>query len=374
MSNEEAYFNHAYGYLPSDTTGYSLSETIVPSYEFVDDLYENSCSYEESPLLNIFISVFYYLIFVIGSFGNIFVILIMVFKEKRRRRLVDTFVINLAIADLIFVFSLPLWAISAGNNYQWTFGNELCKISSYIIAVNRYSSIFFLTCMSIDRYLAIVKLLDFVHIRTQDYAMKISVVVWVTSMLLAIPSAYFKKLVHCNETYCKDDLTSRFNQGFSLIAICLTFALPVVVILFCYCSILNRLRGHYDHSKNSLQRRENTLKIIFAIVFGFILSWMPFNIFKAITLCLQFSDVGWPIASYGLATASCLAFINSCMNPIIYAFLDRNFRLRARRLFSCIFGSIRKRGNSFGSVSMVTDSSTIAVTTKFKSFAANGTM
>ncbi|XP_051891057.1 probable G-protein coupled receptor 25 [Pristis pectinata] len=359
MSTEEGSFNQS--------GDYSFFETSAPSYYYVDDINENICLHEELFSPNISISVLYYLIFVTGSLGNIFVILIMAFKEKRRRRLVDTFVINLAIADLIFVFSLPLWASSAGNNHQWTFGNELCKISSYIIAVNRYSSIFFLTCMSIDRYLAIVKMLDFKHIRTQNYAMKISSVVWITSMLLAIPSAYFRRLEQSNVIYCREDSNSRFYTGFNLIAICLTFVLPVVVILFCYCSILNRLRVHYDHSKKTLQRRENSLKIIFAIVSGFILSWLPFNVFKAISLCLKFNNIDlscWTIVNHGLAIASCLAFINSCMNPIIYALLDRNFRLRTSRLSSCIFGNVRKRRNSFASLSIATESSTFAETTK----------
>ncbi|XP_072886312.1 probable G-protein coupled receptor 25 [Hemitrygon akajei] len=358
MSSEE-YFNM--------TDNYPTLELMTNYY--VDDINGDICYHENLPWANISISVLYYLIFLIGSLGNIFVIINMAFKEKKRRRLVDTFVINLAVADLIFVFSLPLWASSAGNNHHWTFGNELCKISSYIIAVNKYSSIFFLTCMSIDRYLAIVKMLDFKHLRTQNYAMTISFVIWFASMLLAIPSAYFRKLIPAqdDEIRCTEDSDSYFYRGFYLFAICLTFILPVIVILFCYCSILNRLRVHYEYNNKVLQRRENSLKIIFAIVSGFVLSWLPFNIFKTISLCLEFSNVNmscWAIVNHCLAIASCLAFVNSCMNPIIYAFLDRNFRLRAHRFLGCIFGNFRRRRNSIGSVSMATDSSMFAEPSK----------
>lgn len=367
MSTEEEYF--------SQTDAYPSFETTDLNYDdYVDDINGHFCPHGELPLLNILISVLYYVIFIVGSLGNVIVILIMSFKEKRRWRLVDTYVINLAIADLIFIFSLPLWGASAAHCHQWNFGNELCKLSSYIIAVNKYSNIFFLTCMSIDRYLTIVKQLDFKHVRTQNYSMKISVVVWVTSMLLAIPSAYFRQLHQLNATYCKEDSTSHFYRGFSLIVICPTFVLPIVVILFCYCSILNRLRDHYVHSKKLLQRRENSWKIILAIVSGFVLSWLPFNIFKAIDLCLQFKEVdpSWRVVvTRGLAIASCLAFINSCMNPIIYAFLDRNFRLRTSRLSTCVFGSVRKRSNSFGSMSIPTESSTFPESPKPNPYCIN---
>ncbi|XP_062922540.1 probable G-protein coupled receptor 25 [Mobula hypostoma] len=357
MSSEEEYFNV--------TDNYPASE-FMTDY-FVDDTNGDICYYENLPWANISVSVLYYLIFLIGSLGNILVIINMVFKEKRRRRLVDTFVINLAIADLIFVFSLPLWASTAGNNHRWVFGNKLCKISSYIIAVNRYSSIFFLTCMSIDRYLAIVKLLDFKHIRTQKYAVTISFVVWFVSMLLAIPSAYFKKLVQHDVIQCRDDPDSYFYRGFNLFAICLTFVLPVIVISFCYCSILNRLRVHYEYNRKLLHRRENSVKIIFAIVSGFVLSWLPFNIFRTIILCLEFNNVNlscWSTVNHSFAIATCLAFVNSCMNPIIYVFLDRNFRLRAHRFLCCTFGNFRRRRNSVGSASMATESSLFAELSK----------
>ncbi|XP_067863929.1 apelin receptor A [Heptranchias perlo] len=330
--------------------------------EFVNDTNGEVCSYENFSFVNVTISVLYYLIFIVGSLGNAFVILVMAFKERRRRRLVDTFVINLAFADLVFVFTLPFWAASASNNHHWIFGSVFCKVSSYIIAVNRYSSIFFLTCMSIDRYLAIVRLLDFKHIRTQKYAMKISFVIWVSSLLLAIPSAYFRKLDQLNMTYCREDTSSPFFRAFSLAAICLTFVLPVGIILLCYCSIFVRLREHFDHSKKTVHRRENSLKIVFTIVSAFIFSWLPFNIFKTIALYLQFDNVNlscWTTVSRGLAIASCLAFVNSCVNPIIYAFLDRNFRQRTRRLFPCVFAGIGRRSSSFASGSTPTESSTV---------------
>ncbi|XP_078053995.1 putative G-protein coupled receptor 25 [Mustelus asterias] len=347
--------------------GVTESYTYHNYSSYLEDYYwdyipEEICHYENLPFVNVAISVLYYLIFIVGSTGNMFVILVMMFKERRRRRLVDTFVINLALADLAFVFTLPFWAASASNNHLWTFGSAFCKLSSYIVAVNKYSSIFFLTCMSIDRYLAIVKLLNFRHIRTQKYAMTISLVIWFSSLLLAIPSGYFRKSDQVNMTYCIEDTDSPFLRTFNLTAINLTFVLPVIIILFCYCSILVSLAQHYGHSKKLTQRRENSLKIVFAIVSAFILSWLPFNVFKTMALYLQFHNADlscWPVVSRGLAIASCIAFLNSCVNPIIYAFLDRNFRQRTSWMSAYVYAGLGRRRSRFSSGSAVTESSTV---------------
>lgn len=95
---------------------------------------------------HIFLPILYYLIFFIGILGNLFVIIVVGSKGRKGGRLVDTFVVNLAMADLVFVLTLPLWAISTSQGGVWDFGyggDLLCKLSSYIIAVNRFSNIFF---------------------------------------------------------------------------------------------------------------------------------------------------------------------------------------------------------------------------------------
>uniref|UniRef100_A0A4W3GH80 G protein-coupled receptor 25 n=1 Tax=Callorhinchus milii TaxID=7868 RepID=A0A4W3GH80_CALMI len=325
-------------------------------YDYVDDDTEAvDCIHEFEPWANVSISAVYALIFIIGFFGNLFVIIVTSFKQTTRRP-VDTFVINLAVADLVFVLTLPFWIVSTGNNHDWIFGSEVCKISSYIIGVNRYSSIFFLTSMSVDRYLSIVKLLDFRHLRTQRHAIKICALIWIGSLVLAIPSAYFRKLILTNKSYCVDDKSSQFFRGFSLASICITFGLPVIIIVFCYCSILVRLRDHYDQAKKTFQRRENSLKIVVAIVLTFVLSWLPFNVLKAVDLYLQSEGIIPNCAlsqaiSQGLVIASCLAFVNSCMNPIIYISLDRHFRRRAACLANYFFRGTRSRASSISSTS-----------------------
>ncbi|XP_036388645.1 probable G-protein coupled receptor 25 [Megalops cyprinoides] len=314
-------------------------------YYFYDENYtelldwnvsEHVCQDVVLPLSHIYLPLFYFLIFFTGVSGNFFVIAVMCGKHKSSR-LVDTFVANLAMADLVFVFTLPLWAVSAAHHHRWDFGNALCKLSSYIIAVNRFSNIFFLTCMSADRYLAVVRLLDSRFLRTGRGVQLTCGAVWVSSLLLGVPSLVFRGVVHhTGDDLCVEDRESPVFLGLSLASFFLAFLLPVAVILFCYGSILARLRHHrVPRNPQRDTRRRHSLKIVFAIVAAFLVSWLPFNTLKGVlmgsrVLGVTLSCKTHNLLAHGLILSSCLAFFNSCANPIIYLLLDRHFQSRAR--------------------------------------------
>uniref|UniRef100_A0A3B1JYX4 G protein-coupled receptor 25 n=1 Tax=Astyanax mexicanus TaxID=7994 RepID=A0A3B1JYX4_ASTMX len=256
------------------------------------------------------------------------------------RRLVDIFVLNLALADLVFVFTLPLWAVAAGQHHRWPFGRVMCKISSYIIAVNRFSNIFFLTCMSVDRYLAVVRLMDSHVLRSSRCVHLTCGVVWGVSLLLGVPSLVYRHLSEEDDgSSCIDDMDSLFFKAMILLTGFLTFMLPVLIIVLCYGSILAKLRKHSISAGNQRAeaRRRHSLKIVFTIITAFLVSWLPYNVFKTIQVISSMSDTSLGDAvqenlSRGLIISSCLAFVNSCINPAIYLSLDKHFRRSAAAL------------------------------------------
>ncbi|XP_054473139.1 probable G-protein coupled receptor 25 [Anoplopoma fimbria] len=334
--------------------------TSYPPYYYYSDI-ENSTDYvffnlnvtvecPGSPMhgSNIFMPILYYLIFFTGFFGNLFVILVVGSKVGRGGRLVDTFVVNLALADLVFVLTLPLWAISASQSNYWEFGpagDLLCKLSSYIIAVNRFSNIFFLTCMSVDRYLAVVKLLDSRYLRSSRCIRATCAAVWLGSMVLGIPSLVYRRVEALRGGLsCVEDNNSPFFLGLSLTMALLTFVLPVLIIMLCYGTIVVHLNRHCAANPRAEARRRHSLKMVLCIIVAFVVSWLPFNVFKVIIIGSQLSnvDLSCDFQSWlrnGLPVSCCLAFINSCVNPAIYFFLDHHFRRLAKNLYkTCIGG------------------------------------
>ncbi|XP_033482607.1 putative G-protein coupled receptor 25 [Epinephelus lanceolatus] len=296
---------------------------------------------------HIFLPVLYCLIFFIGFLGNLFVITVVGSKGRKGGRLVDTFVVNLAMADLVFVLTLPLWAISTSQGGVWDFGyggDLLCKLSSYIIAVNRFSNIFFLTCMSVDRYLAVVKLMDSRYLRSSRCIRATCVGVWVSSLLLGIPSLVYRRVgLSSVGLSCLEDNNSPFFLGLSLTMALLTFVLPVLIIVLCYGTIVVHLNQHCAANPRAEARRRHSLKMVLSIIIAFVVSWLPFNIFKVIIIGSQLSNTElscdalmWQ--THGLQISCCLAFLNSCVNPAIYFFLDNHFRRRAEGLCKTCIG------------------------------------
>uniref|UniRef100_A0A3Q2QD03 G protein-coupled receptor 25 n=1 Tax=Fundulus heteroclitus TaxID=8078 RepID=A0A3Q2QD03_FUNHE len=299
---------------------------------------------------HIFLPVTYFLIFFSGFWGNVFVIAVVWSKGKRAGRLVDTFVVNLALADLVFVLTLPLWAISAGQNNHWHFGaasDVLCKLSSYIISVNRFSNVFFLTCMSVDRYLATVRMMDLRHLRSSRCVRITCAALWVVSLILGIPFLVYRYLAPFEGGQaCQADDSSMLFLGMNLATEFLTFVLPALIILLCYGAILKHLNRHRVAAGNARAeaRRRHSVKMVLCVMAAFVVSWLPFNTFKSVRILSRLSDfslscetTAW--LSHGFVVSCCLAFFNSCMNPAIYFFLDHHFRLWARLLFR---GCIRK--------------------------------
>lgn len=293
--------------------------------------------------INVSLSVLYYLIFLTGFLGNLFVIYVVGLKGDRGGRLVDKFVVNLALADLIFVLTLPLWAVSAGQDGRWdlgTGGDLLCKLSSYVIAVNRYSNIFFLTCMSVDRYLAVVKPVNSRRMRTGGCVQVTCAVVWLSSLVLGVPFLVYRKVEQHYEhgPSCVEDSNSYFFLCLSLVTVLFAFVFPVLIIVFCYGTIIIHLNKHCADFANanprSRGRHRHSFRMVLCIIAAFVVSWLPFNVFKVVLIVSRLSETdlecGPPLwQRHGLVISCCLAFFNSCVNPAIYLFLDRHFRRRA---------------------------------------------
>uniref|UniRef100_A0A8C0FH21 G protein-coupled receptor 25 n=1 Tax=Bubo bubo TaxID=30461 RepID=A0A8C0FH21_BUBBB len=255
----------------------------------------------------VFIPVLYSFIFLLGLVGNLFVI-VMMGKKSGGKRMVDTFVLNLAVADVIFVCTLPFWVVAGARGNRWPLGEGLCKVSSYAIAVNRCSSILFLTALSVERYLVIRKVLDTKVVGSRRHIHVTCGIIWTVSLLLGAPSLVYRRL---DGDDCWDEDGEDFKD-FSLAMVFLTFLLPLGVISFCYCSIYCRLQRHVRLGRGV--RRSH--RAIVTIVAAFLCSWLPLNACKVL---LFFLAKGTLVLSQGqevalrwvVAGSTCLAFVNT---------------------------------------------------------------
>lgn len=137
-------------------------------------------------------SVVYSVVFVLGLITNCAALFVFCFRMKMRNE-TTMFMTNLALSDLVFVFTLP-FKVFYNVNRHWPFGDSLCKVSGTAFITNIYGSMLFLTCISVDRFLAIVYPFRSRSIRTRRNAALVCAAVWLTIVGGGISVTFFSTI------------------------------------------------------------------------------------------------------------------------------------------------------------------------------------
>uniref|UniRef100_UPI00358DDAD6 delta-type opioid receptor-like n=1 Tax=Myxine glutinosa TaxID=7769 RepID=UPI00358DDAD6 len=258
----------------------------------------------------------------------------------------NIYIFNLALADALATITLPFQSA----NYllgSWPFGGLLCKVVVSIDYYNMFTSIFTLTMMSVDRYIAIchpVKALDF---RTPVKAKLINVAIWLLSSTICTPvmvmgTATFE---HGDYIDCRLDFPNPSWYWETLFYICIfiiAFILPVIIITICYGLMVLRLRtvrlfsGSRDKDRN-LQR---ITRMVLIVVTVFIICWTPIQLLVIVKAVSTVEST--PAFSTAWHFCVALGYTNSCLNPLLYAFLDENFK-RCFKEFCFPGAAVRER-------------------------------
>ncbi|CAF3789044.1 unnamed protein product [Adineta steineri] len=281
--------------------------------------------------------VFYCLIFIFGLIGNSMVIYVAI-RKKNYRNVTNCYVINLAIADLLFLtLSIPYTTYLGVQNTD-PFGDTVCKIYTYLAYGFLQATCNILAVMSIDRYLYIVRSNSKLGWRTPRNAFKICIVIWASSLILIIPYHIISRVLIPNSTACG------MNEHGSLIVclfpFCSYYAVPLLVIIVCYTNLAMHViktgRTMADHMNTTnfhkivqLKQRRVT-KMVIGVTLAFAICWLPIHVLELMkcanskllnTLIRSYPEVLYSIR----AVTHALAYFNSCLNPYLYAILNRNF-------------------------------------------------
>jgi allatostatin receptor len=133
------------------------------------------------------VPVLFGIIFIVGLFGNALVV-IVVASNQQMRNTTNLLIINLAIADLLFIiFCVPFTATDYILSY-WPFGVTWCKMVQYLIIVTAYASVNTLVLMSFDRFLAVVYPVASISIRTEQNTLMAIAITWIIILISCLPA------------------------------------------------------------------------------------------------------------------------------------------------------------------------------------------
>ncbi|XP_002739034.1 somatostatin receptor type 2-like [Saccoglossus kowalevskii] len=308
--------------------------------------------------IGIILPICYGIIFGCGFIGNLLVILVLT-KYSSMKTLPNIYILNLSIADFLFMFTIPFLSYQFIAN-KWIFGAAMCKIVMAFDGMNQFTGVFLLTAMSLDRYVAFVHPMKSLRIRTVRTTRTVCVTMWVLSALVCLPLwMYTKSDVsrYDNNTVCLLDWPEEVAKSFLIYAFLLGYVLPLIIISCCYFIIVKQILtskqpGGNTSGVNRKGSRRVAMLVIVAVV-TFAVCWLPFY---ATQLHFAFFLEGFPSMAAMISNYAsiCLSYGNSVINPIIYTFVGRNFKTNILRLLRCQGDSYKRSQSTYLSGSRAT--------------------
>lgn len=234
------------------------------------------------------------------------------------------FLLNLAGADLLFVLLLPFKISYHLLGNHWLFGDYLCRAMVALFYGNMYSSIFFLTCIGLERYISIAHPFLWKSSTWMWGKVGICVGIWLLVGLGMSPlllRSHTRDISSLNITTCHDVLekeTQRFFSYYFLSLVGLGFGMPFVLMTISYSCILARLLakgGGYGQ----------VARVLALVLLVFILCFTPSNVMLFIHYLPE--PTGCNNSTYiSYALALVLSACNNCFDPFIYFYVSRDFR------------------------------------------------
>ncbi|XP_064829687.1 histamine H2 receptor-like [Oncorhynchus masou masou] len=293
------------------------------------------------------------LLILLTVFGNALVCL-AVCATRRLRCLTNCFIVSLAITDLLLgMLVLPFSALLQLSD--WPLGPTLCNIYISLDVMLCTASILTLLAISVDRYLAVTAPLRYSSLVLPRRVAITMASVWAVSLGVSFLPIHLgwntvdgsvQNRGPGEERECKFEL----NPSYVTVDASLTFYLPLLIMCWNYLRILRIARAqarriiyarpNLNNSPSSAPRqltsvtamalREHKATVTLAAVIGaFMVCWFPyFTLFTIMGLRMQDYPAAYPVVLW-------LGYINSALNPLLYAALNRDFRSAYARLLHC---------------------------------------
>ncbi|XP_050070365.1 allatostatin-A receptor-like [Anopheles maculipalpis] len=299
-------------------------------------------------MVSTIVAIFFGFIGITGLLGNALVVLV-VLSNPQMRSTTNLLIINLAIADLLFVvFCIPFTA----TDYvlaSWPFGELWCKTVQYLIVVTAHASIYTLVLMSLDRFLAVVHPIASMVIRTEKNTVLAITILWVVIITTGLPVSFahgiirYKHLDQVVEQCGFLEKDSPSWPAFHIAFFLSSYVVPLILISVLYMWMLSRLwrSSVGGRSAESKKGKKRVTRLVVIVVAAFASLWFPIQVI----LVLKSVDVFVADSHFKISlqiVSHVLAYTSSCINPLLYAFLSENFRKAFRKIVYCGPGSRRQ--------------------------------
>ncbi|CAM1325958.1 NPY1R (predicted) [Pycnogonum litorale] len=305
------------------------------------------------------IAVAYILLIIIGTTGNTLVIIAVV-RQSHMKTARNILIMNLAISDIILcIFTMPFSLLEVLSKH-WTLGPTMCKLSGALQASSIFVSTISITAIAIDRYKLIIY-----PTKSSMKVMGANLVVlliWIISLMMSSPLIVFKKIKKYEvdlpglETieFCWEVWPIEHGRAmYSVMVMIFQYLFPIITLVIIHFRICKRLKNRFSLRMNyrraacdrqeyettersrARERKNRTNHLLLAIACIFAVTWLPLNILNLI------SDFGIGFeerTTFNIVFAIChmVGMSSACSNPILYGWLNENFRKEFCEMFNSV--------------------------------------
>ncbi|XP_013772533.1 octopamine receptor beta-2R-like [Limulus polyphemus] len=334
-------------------------------------------------------------IMVCAVFGNLLVI-VSVFRHRRLHVTTNYFIVSLAFADTLVALFAMTFNASMTMAGKWIFNQTTCDLWNSCDVLFSTASIMHLCCISVDRYYAIIKPLQYPLKMTTVRVSIMLTSVWVSAGLISFIPIFLGwytttehlKFRELNPESCEFIV----NKPYAIISSSVSFWIPCLIMVFTYWKIYmeatrqekmiykaqtglgppNSARNSTDTTArsssdqtastnllappphrtscvddsesgrstptkraiNKMKREHKAAKTLGIIMGAFILCWLPFFLwYVSVTLCGDSCYTPEILVD----TLFWIGYFNSGLNPIIYAYFNKEFREAFKETLQSIY-------------------------------------
>ncbi|XP_078402076.1 endothelin receptor type B-like [Cetorhinus maximus] len=296
------------------------------------------------------------LVFVVGIIGNS-TLLRIIYKNKYMRNGPNILIASLALGDLLhIIIDIPITVYKL-HAEDWPFGVEICKLMPFMQKASVGITVLSLCALSIDRYRAVASWSRIQGIRVPMWTMIEIILIWVVSIILAVPETIAFDLVTMDYrgkrySVCllHPDQKSQFMQFYKaakdwwLFAFyfCMPLACTALFYSLMTCEMLRKKSGMQIALNDHLKQRREVAKTVFCLVLVFALCWLPLHL-SGILMKIFYNEHDpnrCELLSFLLVMNYIginMASLNSCINPIALYFVSKRFKNCFQSCLCCWF-------------------------------------
>uniref|UniRef100_A0A452TA65 Pyroglutamylated RF-amide peptide receptor n=1 Tax=Ursus maritimus TaxID=29073 RepID=A0A452TA65_URSMA len=287
------------------------------------------------------------LIFALALFGNGLVVYVVT-RSKAMRTVTNIFICSLALSDLLIAFFCIPVTMLQNISDTWLGGAFVCKMLPFVQSTAIVTEILTMTCIAVERHQGLVHPFKMKWQYTNRRAFTMLGVVWLVAVIVGSPMWHVQRLeikydflYEKEHVCCLEEWASPAHQKiYTTFILVFLFLLPLMLMLVLYskigyelwikkrvgdCSVLRTLHGK-EMSKITRKKKRAVIMMV-TVVALFAVCWAPFHV---VHMMIEYSNFEKEYDDVTIkmifAIVQIIGFSNSICNPIVYAFLNENFK------------------------------------------------